>query len=136
MTNTHGGKRAGAGRKPVSELGTVAITVTLTPDLLTVAGTLGDGNISAGIRAALAPYADDQPPTREVQIWRWQGAHYVVLWQGAMVAACGPLSLEQAQAMRRGAVPLPEQWQPAVADALDDALWRGETERVDGEGQP
>ena len=131
-----GSPRPTAGRKPLYADGMVKIEVFLPPDLRAAAEELGDGNISAGVRRALAPYADDQPPTREVQIWRWQGAHYVVLWQGAMVAACGPLSLEQAQAMRRGAVPLPEQWQPAVADALDDALWRGETERVDGEGQP
>ena len=136
MTNTHGGKRAGAGRKPVSELGTVAITVTLTPDLLTVAGTLGDGNISAGIRAALAHFADDVLPQREVQIWRWRGEHYIVLWQGMMIAACGPMPPEQAQAMCSGATPLPAQWNPATADVLDDAFDRGETERADHEPAP
>ncbi len=100
----------------------------------------GYGNVTQVVCAALARFHYEelgQPPAREVQIWRWRGEQYIVLWQGAMVAACGPMPLEQAQAMRGGAVPLPEQWQPETADALDDALWRGETERVDGkEAQP
>lgn len=130
-TNTHGGARRGAGRKPVSEFGTVAIAVTLPPDLITVAGTLGNGNISAGIRAALAMAAPGVLPQQERQIWRWRGEHYIVIWQGAMIAAAGPMPLEQAQAMCSGAARLPDQWQPEIADQLDDAWDRRETERID-----
>lgn len=124
--------RPTAGRKRLYESGMVKKEVWLPPDLLTVAGTLGNGNVSAGIRAALAMAAPSVIPQREVQVWRWCDGFYVVIWQEAMVAAAGPMSQADAEAMRSGAVPLPEQWQPETADALDEAFWRGETERADG----
>ena len=126
-----GSPRPTAGRKPLYPSGMVKVEVFMPPALRAAAESLGDGNASEGVRRALAHFADDAPPRREVQIWRWRGAHYVVLWQGAIVAACGPMPLADAQAMKRGDTPLPEQWQPEIADALDDAFWRGEMERAD-----
>lgn len=132
-TNTHGGARRGAGRKPLDpQQATERVVISLPADLAAAMREIGAGNASEGARMALLHWlADNTPPATERQIWRWHEAHYLVLWQGAMVAAAGPMPLEQAQAMQSGASPLPDQWQPEVADALDAAWERGETERAD-----
>lgn len=49
----HGGAREGAGRKPLDG-GSIRATVTLTPELAAKAEALGSGNVSEGIRKALA----------------------------------------------------------------------------------
>lgn len=65
-----GGARRGAGRKPVPlDKRRGSRTITLSPDLLSVARRLGDGNVSAGVAVALAHFAADAAP-REVQVWR------------------------------------------------------------------
>lgn len=127
-TNTHGGARRGAGRKPVSPLGLVPVTLTLPPDLITIAGTLGHGNVSEGVRLALASFAESVNPPRELQVWAHKptGNYYLVIWQGALVAAAGPMPLEQAQAMQAGATPLPEMFDPDLADWVDAAWDRQE----------
>jgi hypothetical protein len=48
---THGGARPGAGRPPIT--GATLVRVLLNPDQVATAIELGDGNKSAGIRAAL-----------------------------------------------------------------------------------
>ena len=129
-----GGARRGAGRKPVPlDKRRGSRTITLSPDLLAVARRLGDGNVSAGVAVALSHFAAGPVP-REVQIWRRvaDGAHFVVLWQGGLLGATGPLSLAAAQAIRRGETPLPEQWDAALADALDAGWDAGEYEQVEG----
>jgi len=47
----HGGKREGAGRKPLGDA--VRVTVVLTSELVAKAEDLGGGNVSEGIRIAL-----------------------------------------------------------------------------------
>ncbi len=47
----HGGKREGAGRKPLGD--TVRVTAVLTSELVAKAEDLGGGNVSEGIRIAL-----------------------------------------------------------------------------------
>lgn len=130
--STHGGARPNSGRKPVSPLGLLEITVTLPPDLLAVAGTLGDGNVSEGVRRALAHFAEQAGPSRELQVWAHKptGQHYLIIWQGALIAAAGPMSLEQAQAMQSGAAPQPAKYDPAVTDWADAAWDRDDMERV------
>ena len=129
---THGGARRGAGRPTISTSGLVRVPVYLPPELIAVAGTLGHGNISAGVRAALASLAESANPPRELQVWRHKpsGSHYLIIWEGALVAAAGPMPPDQAQAMQSGAQPLPAVFDPALADWADDAWDRGEMEKV------
>ena len=139
MHNTHGGPRPGAGRKPIGAARTVPITITLPPDLLAAAADLGAGNVSEGIRIALLHWlADNTPPVQELQIWQHtpSGAYYLILWQGVLGAAAGPMPLEQAQAIQAGRAPAPAQW-PDLADWVD-AEWDAErmARRVDLEVQP
>lgn len=49
---THGGRRAGAGRPPIAADGTRRHSVTLDAATFDRLAALGDGNVSAGIRAA------------------------------------------------------------------------------------
>ncbi len=51
--NYHGGARDGAGR-PALDGGSVRVTVTLTPAQVVKAESLGNGNVSEGIRKALS----------------------------------------------------------------------------------
>lgn len=50
MASSHGGKREGAGRKPVGHLPAVRKTVTLPPEHIEYLIDLGAGNLSLGIR--------------------------------------------------------------------------------------
>ena len=126
-----GSPRPNAGAKPLYPGGMSKTEVFLPHELRAAAAALGDGNISAGIRAALAMVAPQPPPPREVQVWRdpADGAHYVVLWQGGMIAAAGPMTLAQATAAR--AKP-PAVWDADLTDVLEARWDRGEMERVDG----
>lgn len=45
-----GGRRPGAGRKPIGEQLTLPVTVTLLPDQIAYLETVGEGNMSLGIR--------------------------------------------------------------------------------------
>lgn len=51
-----GGKREGAGRKPVAPDGTVRTTVTLPPSVVDVLRDAGGGNVSEGVRALVAEH--------------------------------------------------------------------------------
>jgi hypothetical protein len=51
-----GGKREGAGRKPIGAARMVAVTVTLPADLIEKLEQLGEGNLSAGIREAVRQF--------------------------------------------------------------------------------
>ena len=53
---THGGPGRGGGRKPITEAGTQRVTVTLDPATIERAKEIGAGNVSAGIRAAVAAH--------------------------------------------------------------------------------
>lgn len=64
MTNTHGGAREGAGRKPGSvkpDAKREAINVKLTQVEKALALAIGDGNASEGIRRALSAYPITPP---------------------------------------------------------------------------
>ena len=65
-----GSPRPTAGRKPLYAGGMSKAEVFLTPELRAAAAALGDGNVSAGIRTALAMVAPQPPAPREVQVWR------------------------------------------------------------------
>lgn len=59
MPNTHGGPGRGQGRKPLDRslrFRTVRATVTLTEEDAEKLKALGEGNLSEGIRRALAAY--------------------------------------------------------------------------------
>ncbi len=107
------------------------VAAELVDKALAEAAALGDGNVSAGIRTALAMVAPQPPPPREVQVWRdpADGAHYVVLWQGGMCGAAGPMSLAQATAAQANP---PAVWDADLTDVLELRWDRGEMERVDG----
>ena len=86
------------------------------------------------MRVALLHWlADNAPAPRELQIWRHAptGAYYLILWQGALGAAAGPMPLAEAQAVQQGHAPEPAHW-PDLADWADAAWERGEMERVGG----
>lgn len=133
-------KRApGGGRKSLSgDIRTPSIEVTLPPEYIAAASALGNGNISAGVRAALEPYLKTAAPRRELQVWRERasGQHYLIAWQGMLSAAFGPLALEDAQAIVAGAQPEPAMWDGDLVDQVDDAWWRGEFEQVGGDDAP
>lgn len=57
---THGGKRTGAGRKPLGEISTERGSVTLLPAQWELAELIGDGNASEGIRRALDAWRDSE----------------------------------------------------------------------------
>ena len=138
--NTHGGPRRGAGRKPISASGRMKPTaITLPPELLAAARELGAGKASEGVRIALLHWlADNTPPAQELQIWQHTptGEYYLILWQGVLGAAAGPLPLDQAQAIQAERAPAPEQW-PDLADWVDDEWDAGRmARRVDLEAQP
>ena len=123
----------GGGRKSLSGgIRTPYIQVTLPPPYIAAARALGHGNASQGIRVALASHLAAAQPHRELQVWRHNAAgdYYLIVWQGALSGAFGPLSLAVAQAIAAGAQPEPAQWDPALADWVDDAWDRGEFERV------
>jgi hypothetical protein len=129
MPSNHGGARQGAGR-PAGREG-APVTVYLPADLAAIAQTLGNGNASEGIRIALASFANLSIP-RELQHWQHNsGEHYVIVWQGALIAAVGPLNAEQAAAMAAGDKPLPVQVDPSLADWADDEWDAGRMERID-----
>ena len=126
-----GSPRPTAGAKPLYASGMSPVQVYLPAELRAAAAALGDGNVSAGIRTALAMVAPQPPAPREVQVWRdpADGAHYVVIWQGGMIAAAGPMTA--AQAMAAQANP-PQVWDADSTDVLELRWDRGEMERVDG----
>ena len=126
-----GSPRPTAGRKPLYAGGMSKAEVFLTPELRAAAAALGDGNVSAGIRTALAMVAPQPPAPREVQVWRdpADGAHYVVIWQGGMIAAAGPMTAAQATAAQANP---PQVWDADLTDVLEARWDRGEMERVDG----
>lgn len=49
--NNRGGKRAGAGRKPIA--GIRPVRLTLDEQTISKGQTIGDGNLSAGVRKAI-----------------------------------------------------------------------------------
>lgn len=53
-----GGKREGAGRKPIGAARMMPVTVTLPEDLIEKLEQLGRGNLSAGIREAMSRLDD------------------------------------------------------------------------------
>ena len=126
-----GSPRPTAGAKPLYASVMSPVQVYLPAELRAAAAALGDGNVSAGIRTALAMVAPQPPPPREVQVWRdpADGAHYVVLWQGGMIAAAGPMTPAQATAAQANP---PAVWDADLTDALELRWDRGEMERVDG----
>ena len=126
-----GSPRPTAGRKPLYVGGMAKIPVYLPPELRDAAAALGDGNVSAGIRTALAMVAPQPPTPREVQVWRdpVTADHYLVIWQGGMIAAAGPMS---AAAARKAQANPPQVWDADLTDALELRWDRGELEMVDG----
>lgn len=61
----HGGKRPGAGRKPVDPNGTQRIQALLTREQIELATEIGQGNLSRGIRRAIE-YWDSRRPQFDV----------------------------------------------------------------------
>ena len=95
----------------------------------------GYGNRTQVICAAIAYFHHDMlgngAPPRELQVWRHVGgAYYLVLWQGILSAACGPMPLEDALPIAQGKAPKPERWDGGLADWVDGEWDRGAMARV------
>lgn len=56
--NNHGGKRKGAGRKPLGSSPMKRVVVTLSDAHITKASNVGQGNLSAGLRLAVDKLPD------------------------------------------------------------------------------
>jgi hypothetical protein len=107
-----GGVRAGAGRKPKPATERARrITITLPPELVAVAESIGGGNQirkrSAGIAAALELWQSYNPPAAPARVELWRaldgGALYAVLVErGICINAAGPLDPQEAEAVRGG----------------------------------
>ena len=97
----------------------------------------GYGNRTQVICAAIARFHYEElgngAPARELQVWRHVGgAYYLILWQGILRAACGPLTLERALPIAQGKAPEPEQWDTVITDWVDGEWYAGRMARVDG----
>ena len=98
--------------------------------------TAGYGNNKTQvINAAIAYFHHDMlgsgAPPRELQVWRHtSGDYYLILWQGILCAACGPMPLEQALPIAQGRAPEPTQWDGDLVDWVDDEWDAGRMARV------
>ena len=95
----------------------------------------GYGNRTQVICAAIARFHYEElgngAPPRELQVWRHtSGDYYLILWRGALLAACGPLPLEEALPVAQGKAPKPERWDGGLADWVDGEWDRGAMARV------
>jgi hypothetical protein len=95
------------------------------------------------INAAIAYFHHDMlgngAPPRELQVWRHSGGdYYLIVWQGVLRGACGPLPLEEAIPIAQGRAPEPEQWGGDLVDWVDAEWDAGCMARVwpAGEAQP
>lgn len=121
-TSTHGGKRPGAGRPPVSDEKTLRVTITMTPTHFDVAQQLGDGNVSAGVRIMADNWLSYNPPlVKRVELWqhRTAGERYVVLVEGGFcVGASGPLTQAEVEEIMAGSEDV--DWQGELSDHISD----------------
>ena len=97
----------------------------------------GYGNRTQVIHAAVARFHYEElgngAPPRELQVWRHSGgAYYLVVWQGTLRAACGPMPLEKALPIAQERAPEPEQWDGDIVDWVDSEWDAGRMARVDG----
>lgn len=95
----------------------------------------GYGNRTQVICAAVARFHYEElgngAPPRELQVWRHtSGDYYLILWQGILRAACGPMPLEQALPIAQGRAPEPTQWDGDLVDWVDDEWDAGRMARV------
>ena len=95
----------------------------------------GYGNRTQVINAAIAFFHNamlgNGAPPRELQVWRHSGGdYYLILWQGALRAADGPLALEEALPVAQGKAPEPPQWDAEIAEWVDDEWDAGRMARV------
>lgn len=95
----------------------------------------GYGNRTQTICASIAYFHNamlgNGAPPRELQVWRHNGgACYLVLWRGALLAAAGPMPLEEALPIAQGKAAEPEQWDAALADWVDDEWDAGRMAQV------
>ena len=95
----------------------------------------GYGNRTQVIHAAVARFHYEElgngAPPRELQVWRHtSGDYYLILWQGILCAACGPMPLEQALPIAQGRAPEPTQWDGDLVDWVDDEWDAGRMARV------
>lgn len=60
MANKHGGKRAGAGAKPIGESAMKVVTVRLSEDDINFLSTIDPGNLSAALRKVVQTARDVQ----------------------------------------------------------------------------
>ena len=94
LPRTHGGARPGAGRKPLGDEPMERRTVTLPAAAIATLEQLGQGNLSAGIRAAIAAQ-EERPMTTTAQYVKHatSGEHYYIETDdaGTVVTATGPL---------------------------------------------
>ena len=95
----------------------------------------GYGNRTQVICAAIAYFHHDMlgngAPPRELQVWRHtSGDYYLILWQGVLRGARGPLALEEALPVAQGKAPEPSQWDGALVDWVDGEWDRGAMARV------
>lgn len=60
--STHGGPGRGGGRKPVGSAPTIRKNVSLPPETIAKARKIGAGNVSEGVRRAVAEYPMDDEP--------------------------------------------------------------------------
>ena len=94
------------------------------------------------INAAIAYFHHDMlgngAPPRELQVWRHSGGNcFLIVWQGTLRAACGPLALERALPIAQGKAPEPSQWDGDLVDWVDAEWDAGRMARVwpAGEGK-
>ena len=94
----------------------------------------GYGNRTQVINAAIARFHFQELGSgapRELQVWRHVGgAYYLILWQGVLRGACGPLPLEEALPVAQGRAPEPEQWDAGIAEWADSEWDAGRMARV------
>ena len=95
----------------------------------------GYGNRTQVINAAIAYFHNamlgNGAPPRELQVWRHVGgAYYLILWQGVLRGACGPLALEKARPWAMGSAPEPSQWDATLTDWVDSEWDAGRMARV------
>ena len=102
----------------------------------------GYGNRTQVINAAIAYFHHDMlgngAPPRELQVWRHSGGNcFLIVWQGTLRAACGPLALERALPIAQGKAPEPSQWDGDLVDWVDAEWDAGRMARVwpAGEGK-
>ena len=108
------------------------VQLTLPPDLIAALEAIGAGSISEGVRVVtLAWLESNRPAPRELQVWRHVGgAYYLILWQGVLRGACGPLPLEEALPVAQGKAPEPPAWDTGIAEWVDGEWDAGRMARV------